>query len=290
MKFFAIPVLLLSTFFISPAQEKSVLFIGNSHTSYNQMPQTVQKMIDEKKIKMKIEQVTADGSTLTGHAKFRVDQKSSGNSMRVKKGETTPAVEKILSKSWTAVILQESTIPLLIPEQRRYWVAPAVIYFDSLIRVRNGKTILYQNYALQEHPQKYCFSYGASDAIFRRMAFDPGQRMELPTNAVCSDSFLSSNDEFAVIKKEFDSLAIKIGASVAEVGHYFEQCKQQHPEIQLYMGAGDNHPSKEGSYLMACVFFKTLTKERLKEITYSADINKLTARILREMVEEGEAD
>ncbi len=286
MKFFAIPVLLLSTFFMSPAQEKSVLFIGNSHTSYNQMPQTVQKMIDEKKIKMKIEQVTADGSTLTGHAKFKVDQKSSGNSMRVKKGESTPAVEKILSKSWTAVVLQESAISVLIPEQRRYWVTPAVMYFDSLIKARSGRTILYQNYALQEYPQKYCFSYGASDAIFRRMAFDPGQQMELPANAACSDSFLNSGEEFAVFKKEQDSLAAKTGASVAEVGHYFELCKQQHPEIQLYAGASDSHPSKEGSYLIACVFFKTLTKESLKEITYSADINKVTARILREMVAE----
>lgn len=287
MKFFAIPVLLLSTFYMSPAQEKSILFIGNTQTSDNQMPQTVQKMIDERKIKMKIEQVTADGSTLTGHAKFRVDQKSSGNSMRVKKRETTPAVEKILSKSWTAVILQESTIPVLIPEQRKYWVAPAIIYFDSLIRARNGKTIFYQNYALQEYPQKYCFTYGPSDAIFRRMAFDPGQRMELPANAACSDSFLSSGNEFAVFKKEQDSLATKIGASVAEVGHYFELCKQQHPEIQLYVGAGDSHPSKEGSYLIACVFFKALTKDSLKEITYSAGIDKVTSRKLRELVESG---
>jgi len=266
----------------SIAQEKKVLFVGNSLTYYNDMPQTLQKMIDEKGIKIKIEQETPPGYNLVSHAKFR---ENGGNAVRIDKDEAAPTVQRILSRNWDIVILQEAPIEILIPDKRYYCAEPALKYLDSIIKSKHATTIIYQNYALPKYPVKYCSQNGPHNIIFRQMAFDPQQQMVIQGDSACSDSFQNSEQEFTLLRDQYNKLAGMIHADLAEVGHYFELCKKHHPEIQLYDSADDSHPSREGSYLIACVFFHSLTKEQAHTVTYNAGIDKDTAKKLQELVD-----
>lgn len=55
----------------------------------------------------------------------------------------------------------------------------------------------------------------------------------------------------------YAALAASTGATVAPVGEAFRLSRAAHPEIELYSGDG-SHPSPEGTYLGACVFYHLL--------------------------------
>ena len=75
----------------------------------------------------------------------------------------------------------------------------------------------------------------------------------------------------------------KINADIAEVGFAFELCAKNHPEINLYQ-EDSVHPSKEGSYLIACVFYKYITRKNVADVRYNADINSEEAEKIRKLV------
>lgn len=56
----------------------------------------------------------------------------------------------------------------------------------------------------------------------------------------------------------YATLATATGAAVAPVGEAFRLSLAAHPEIELYAADG-SHPSPEGTYLGACVFYHVLT-------------------------------
>ena len=56
----------------------------------------------------------------------------------------------------------------------------------------------------------------------------------------------------------YGTLAAATGAAVAPVGEAFRLSRAAHPEIELYSADG-SHPSVEGTYLAACVFYHVLT-------------------------------
>ncbi len=59
------------------------------------------------------------------------------------------------------------------------------------------------------------------------------------------------------ISKAYQEIAKETGGYVAPVGLAFEQSMKKYPEIELYRRDG-RHPSLEGTYLAAAVFFATL--------------------------------
>jgi hypothetical protein len=279
MKILFVFALVLSSFEMK-AQEQDVLFIGNSLTGYNDMPEMLQNMVKDRKLPIRIASLTPGGWSLADQA---TKLKSDKNPIRA---SPSTATEKILSTKPDIVVLQEAPVQMLIPEKLRYCTGPALKFMDSVIKSVNARTILYQNFALNDYPQKYCVPNGPGNVLFRAMAFDPRQHFELTGTSCCSDSFQNRQQEFDVLKSECNRLAEGVHATVAEVGAYFELCRKTYPEIELYV-SGDNHPSPDGSYLIACVFFKCITREKLSDLHYSADIASGTAKKLRALVDGG---
>jgi hypothetical protein len=229
---------------------KEVLFIGNSLTYYHEMPLMLQSIFNEKGIKVNIQQNTLPGISLSYHLK------------------EPSTLAKLKSQDWDYVILQEGTVQALIPEVRDFVFAPSVYKLDSLIKIKRGKTILYQSYPISIYPEKYCYP---SFLI----------RNEIPEREYCSENLVSSTQEFEIIESSFKSIAKKISCDVAPVGYYFELCKKKYPELNLFESASDTHPSTLGAYLIACVFFKQLTKKQLGHFKYTdglnpSDVNKIT--------------
>ncbi|UMM06934.1 hypothetical protein MKR81_27635 (plasmid) [Vibrio campbellii] len=67
----------------------------------------------------------------------------------------------------------------------------------------------------------------------------------------------SRPEQTSALANAYQDIAKKTGGYVAPVGLAFEQSINQYPEINLYHSDG-KHPSLEGTYLAASVFFATL--------------------------------
>ena len=65
----------------------------------------------------------------------------------------------------------------------------------------------------------------------------------------------------------YTTLGIELGAKVAPVGLVFAQAISGNPNLLLY--SKDGHPTKEGTYLAACVLYETVFKHSPVGNTYS---------------------
>ena len=274
MKYLSLLVCFILWFHFSFAQEKmDVLFVGNSLTYYHDMPRTVQRMIDEQHLQIKIDQSTFPGVSLSTHL-MRINEGTSWR--RTHDNELSPTVKKILCGHWDLIILQESPVTVLIPRSGKYNFEPALSKLDSIIKLKKSRTALYQPYALDEYPKHYCYP----DAAIRMNMPDPGCQVGEKSRC-CSDTFHNTTEEFEYMAKAFDTASKSINADVVRIGLAFEQCRTKYPHIPLYESKGDEHPSKEGSYLIACMFYKYITGQSLGKIKYSAQLNEGDAKNLR---------
>lgn len=238
----------------SDPRPKEVLFIGNSLTYYHDMPLTLQAMLNEKDIKVNIYQSSFPGVSLSDH---------------LIKPET---LAKLNSQNWDYVVLQEATVRVLIDEVREYNFGPSILRLDSLIKLKKGQTILYQAYPISIYPKKYCYP---SFLI----------KPEIPEVEYCSDSIRNSAEEFELIQTSFNEASKTIQGKVAPIGQYFEFCKKKYPELSLFESKEDTHPSVLGSYLIACVFYKTLTGEKTTDVKYSGTVTELDKGKINEIVD-----
>jgi hypothetical protein len=235
-------------------QPKEVLFIGNSLTYYHDMPAMLQEMLREKHSTINIHQSTEPGVSLYDHLT----------------SENT--IKKLNSQSWDFVVLQEGTVRTLIPEVMQYQLRPTVIKLDSIIRTRGGRTMLYESYPISKYPEKYCYpSIVISNTLEEK--------------DYCSVELLDSDQEFKIIQNSFNDLNNSIDGNIALVGTCFELCKKKFPELTLFESKEDTHPSKLGSYLIACVFFKALTGETVSGMNYSAGLEFADIKKIQEIVD-----
>ncbi len=235
-------------------QPKEVLFIGNSLTYYHDMPAMLQEMVREKHPTIKIHQSTEPGVSLNDHL------------------TSEKTIKKLNSQSWDIVVLQEGTVRTLIPEVMQYQLRPTVIKLDSIIRVKGGRTILYESYPISKYPNKYCYpSFMISNTLKEK--------------DYCSVELLSSDQEFKIIQNSFNELNNSINGNLAFVGTCFELCKRKFPELVLFESKEDTHPSKLGSYLIACVFYRVLTGESVSGINYNAGLELKDIKKIKEIVD-----
>lgn len=84
----------------------------------------------------------------------------------------------------------------------------------------------------------------------------------------------------ALLKTAYDNVAKQIDAKVCNVGTAFGAVYESNKEINLY-NADNRHPSKEGSYLSACVHAATILGVDTRSLTYNAGLDEATATVLK---------
>ena len=293
-------------------KEVNVLFIGNSLTFndsrydpnfpyYNNMTEMLQKMMDERKLKVHIEKVTHGGASLANHATYIGSDGEMDQYRRVNKNEVPSAVKKIANGHWDMVVLQEAGgESVLNPGLRYFSTDPALRFLDSVIKKAHARTVLFQGYAglhpvdtdvqLSDHAMSTAncivldaFGFGFKSIVF----FYPEQehQMEGKDTAFCPDHFKDSEEEFRAIGAEYDRLAAKIGADVVQIGQAFEKCKKDCREIPLYYRGDDGHPSTQAAYLIACMFFKYITGQNVDKMKYHGDITEAEAQKLQKVAD-----
>ncbi len=255
------------------AEEINVLFIGNSLTYFYDMPQTVQKMLNETDPKIKVEQSTFPGQSLSGHlSEIITSRTENGISTRKKvEGEKTETEIKIAEKQWDIVILQTGTISVLIPENRELKTNKAISEIKKLIANPKCRFILFNTWpSKNEYPIQYCYPSSLIDESIGK-------------EKCCSPTLESLAQEHKVINDTYDLVAKENDLLKSENGNKFYEVRTKYPEIELY--DDESHPNKNGAFLNACIFYQMLTNKKASNLKYKGDIEPKIAELLKKIVE-----
>lgn len=240
MKKFIITLLLGITSMQAISQVTQVLFIGNSYTGVNNLPQ-----------------LFSDLSLSLGDSVF-VDSYNPGGytfEMHVVDANT---IAKINSRPWDFVVLQEqSQRPSFPPAQVAMDVYPYARQIDSLILLNNHctETVFYMTWGRKYGDQGNC-------------AFWP---------PVCT--FLGMQEE---LRNSYVQMANDNAALVAPVGRAWQSSWTQDSSINLW-SSDNSHPSIEGSYLTACVFYETILRRSCVNATFISSVTNPTALFLQQI-------
>ena len=82
------------------------------------------------------------------------------------------------------------------------------------------------------------------------------------------------------INNGYMGIAQELNAPIAPVGSAWLTAVKQHPELALWQEDG-SHPSEQGTYLAACVFYAVIFQESPEGLTYRAELSKDSAKILQ---------
>ena len=184
-----------------------------------------------------------------GHA-VEVDMAAKGGQTLADHAISSSTLEKLSGQRWDFVVLQEqSRIPAILA-QRDEEMVPAVRLLDD----RSGaRTVLFMTWASRDG--------------LRGAGFEDYAAMQ------------------TAIETGYLAVAGEVGAMVAPAGVAWQRDLEEHPELELWQRDG-SHPSPEGTYLAACVFYATLLGESPEGAGYLAGLPEETARFLQAVAAE----
>jgi hypothetical protein len=212
--------------------DASVLFIGSSLTYYNNLPEMLADLADSNGIKLYVEQATASGATLQDHCTRQ---------------ET---FEKIRSRNWDYVILQDATLSIALFEYHNQTIPFTQILKDSILNNNQETEIIFFMWYGQKDGVDYLgeqYSY----ATFQEML---------------KDGTLIVADSLQLI--------------VAPVGWAYNSSINERPNLDLYIG-DKIHPSPAGSYIGACVYYSTIFRESCEGFQYFSSLTEDDASFLQ---------
>ncbi len=222
------------------SQVTQVLFIGNSYTGVNNLPQLFSNLSFSLGDSVFVDTYNPGGYTFQMHV---VDANT---------------IAKINSRSWDFVVLQEqSQRPSFPPAQVAQDVYPYARQLDSLILLNNPctETVFYMTWGRKYGDQGNC-------------AFWP---------PVCT--FLGMQEE---LRNSYVQMANDNAALVAPVGRAWQSSWTQDSSINLW-SSDNSHPSIEGSYLAACVFYETILRKSCVNAPFISSVTNPNALFLQQV-------
>jgi uncharacterized protein DUF4886 len=206
-----------------------VLFIGNSLTFVNDLPNTFAKLARSGGHKVEVGMAAQPGWTLDNH---------------VKSPETLSTLN---STKWNFVVLQEQSLIPAFQQSRIREMYPAA---RELVRKTR--------------------ELGATPIFFVTWAHRDGW----PENRMTYQNMQ------AEIDTGYAGIALESNAPVAPVGSAWFYAVNGHPELSLWQEDG-NHPTEQGTYLAACVFYAVIFHKSPDGLTYRADLPQETAKAIQ---------
>jgi hypothetical protein len=161
---------------------------------------------------------------------------------------STETVNLLDSTKWDFVVLQEqSQIPSVEPARSRE------MYPAARELVHKIKDI------------------GATPIFFITWAHRDGW----PENGM--SNYESMQDQ---INNGYSGIAQELNAASAPVGPAWLTAAKEHPELNLWQEDG-SHPTEQGTYLAACVFYAVIFHDSPDGLTYRAGLSKENAKIIQ---------
>jgi hypothetical protein len=207
-----------------------VLFIGNSYTFVNDLPDMFAKLAKSGGHKVEVGMSAQGGWRLADH---------------VGSAET---LNLLSSTKWNFVVLQEQSQIPSVQQARNQEMYPAA---RSLIQ------------KIKE--------IGATPIFFVTWAHRDG----MPENGLNNYESMQ-----AQINAGYIGIAQELNAPVAPVGSAWLTSVKEHPELSLWQEDG-SHPTEQGTYLAACVFYAVIFHESPDSLTYQAGLSRENARVIQ---------
>jgi hypothetical protein len=270
----ALTILVISLIAQTKKDEINVLFIGNSLTYYNDMPEILQHMFKSQKLNYEVSQVSYSGITLTQHLNRKITATTGKGAQLSPLGisDTSETIKLLQLKKWDFVVLQEGTVRLLIPEVKTLLVIPAVKDFKEKLKNTQTEIILFKTWpSTDTFPKQHCYPKGIIDKTIEK-------------DMCCSPIINSLEEEVKLINSAYDTVAMTSNIPTVPITDCYMEIIKNYPQINLY-GDKYSHPSKLGAYLNACMFYKFFTKQKATTIKYIGDIDEKTAKIIQTVVD-----
>ena len=218
-----------------------VLFIGNSYTAVNNLPQ-----------------LTADCALSIGFAGMPVEVASSTPGGTTFQMHTTNATSQNLINqgNWDYVVLQEqSQLPSFPDGQVAAECFPFATQLNNQILAVDSctETVFYMTWGRQNGDASNCASWPP----------------------VCTYEGMDS-----LLNLRYRQMAIDNQAILSPVGALWKYIRTNYPEINLYAADG-SHPSLEGTYAAACSMVSVIFRTDPTLITYSTTLDPVVAEKIR---------
>jgi hypothetical protein len=156
-------------------------------------------------------------------------------------------LDKLNSSKWDYVVLQEQSQISASPSIRNDQMYPAARTLVKKIR-----------------------DAGATPVLFSTWAHKDGW----PENGLNSEGMQYE------INVAYLGIAQELNVPVSPVGEAWFTTSRQHPEIVLWQADG-SHPTEEGTYLAAAVFYAVIFRASPEGLNYTSSLSKETAQILQ---------
>jgi hypothetical protein len=168
---------------------------------------------------------------------------------------SSETLEKIKSSKWDFVVLQEQSQIPSIEQSRTVSMYPA------------ARLLVHQ---IEEA--------GAAPLLFLTWAHRNGWS----ENSLQGDEMLAKACESMQfqIDRGYLEIARELNVGVAPVGYAWLVARRQNPQLELWQDDG-SHPSAQGTYLAACVFYAAIFRQSPEGLTYRAYLPNETAAILQ---------
>ncbi len=157
-------------------------------------------------------------------------------------------LKKLNSAKWDIVVLQEQSQIPSVAQSRVQAMYPAARELVREIRALGSTPIFFDTWAHREGwPENGMKTY---------------QSMQ------------------AQIDTGYAGIALELNVPVAPVGSAWFYAVTEHPELSVWQDDG-SHPSEQGTYLAACVFYAFIFHEDPSGLTYQAGLSKEIASTLQ---------
>ncbi|MBT3207606.1 MAG: hypothetical protein HN704_11825 [Bacteroidetes bacterium] len=237
-------LLIIAITTLSYGQQTKVLFIGNSYTYVNDLP----NLLSDLSLSL--------GDTIVH------DQSTPGGSRFLNHAANTTTLSKISQDNWDFVILQaQSQEPSWHPDQMTTEVFPyAQILVDS-IKSNNSCTepVFFMTWGRKYGDQVNCIDYGWTP--------------------VCT--FLGMQER---LMAGYMTMGEQNSSTVSPVGLAWKHAMDNDPDSLINLYSADfSHPALPGSYLTTCVMYATLFQKSPVGATFHSSLSADVALFLQQM-------
>jgi hypothetical protein len=222
---------------------KRVLFLGNSYTQANNLPQ-----------------MTADAAASTGK-NLLFDMNAPGGYYIGQHVTNAVSLAKVEVGNWDHVVLQDQSLALAYPGYFMNGIHSS-IKMDSIIKANNScaQTMFYSTWGRKNGDTYICSPpYCEEQTVITR------------------DFYQMNSDIQANYKVFADSLK----SSMSPVGRVWANIRQNHPLIELFDADG-SHPSVAGTYAAACSFYAAIFRSDPTQITFNGGLSDSDAGLIRQ--------
>lgn len=227
---------------VSAQETKRVLFLGNSYTYANNLPQMITNAAESAGKNLVFDMNAPGGYYLGQHA-------------------TNPvSLAKMAAGNWDNVVLQDQSLAMAYPGYFMNNISSS-IELDSIIKSHNpcAQTMFFATWGRKNGGTHLC-----------------GEPYCDPPEWIVRNYFEMDSD----IETNYRVFADSLKSSMAPVGAVWRYIRQNHPSIELFE-PDESHPTSAGSYAAACCFYAVIFRSDPALITFDGWIPASDAALIR---------